>query len=97
MSSSLGSASDLRDLVGSVEESYGCHKIASRSTWQGFAEVRATCSKSADQVGRCGVFNIGGNKYRLITRILFQWGRLYVLHVLTHEQYDRGAWKADCC
>jgi mRNA interferase HigB len=72
------------------------YKIASRSTWQSVSEVRATCSNSVDQVGRCTVFNIGGNKYRLIARTLFQWGRIYILHVLTHEQYSRGAWKADC-
>ena len=39
------------------------------------------------------VFNIGGNKYRLITAIHFNRQKVYIRHVLTHEEYDRGAWK----
>ncbi len=73
------------------------HTIAERSTWQSFAEVRATWSNSVSQVGQCSVFNIGGNKYRLVVKMVFQWGRIYVLHVMTHREYDRDAWKADCC
>lgn len=73
------------------------YKIASRSAWRSFAEVRATCSNSVDQVDRCAVFNVGGNKYRLIVKIEYRWGRIYVLHILTHGEYDRGSWKSDCC
>ena len=48
---------------------------------------------SADKVGDFVVFNIGGNKYRLIAAIHFNRGRVYVRHVLTHHDYDRGVWK----
>jgi mRNA interferase HigB len=41
------------------------------------------------------VFNIGGNKYRLIAVIHFNRGRVYVRHVLTHEEYDGGSWRND--
>ncbi len=34
------------------------------------------------------VFNIGG-KYRLVVDIRYDLGRIYVRHVLTHEEYDR--------
>jgi mRNA interferase HigB len=47
----------------------------------------------ADMVDDLVVFNIGGNKYRLITAIHFNRQRVYIRHVLTHEEYDRGAWK----
>ena len=61
---------------------------------QRFTDVRAFYS-SADQVGKCTVFNIAGNKYRLITVIHFNTGRVYVRRILTHAEYDRGAWKDD--
>ena len=48
---------------------------------------------SADQVGDLVVFNIGGNKYRLITSIHFNRGKVYVRQVLTHPEYDKGEWK----
>ena len=47
---------------------------------------------SADQVGKFTVFNIAGNKYRMITVIHFNTGRVYVRRILTHAEYDRGAW-----
>lgn len=50
----------------------------------------------ADIVGECIVFNVGGNKYRLITRIDFFRQTLYLRSVLTHREYDKGIWKSDC-
>jgi mRNA interferase HigB len=35
------------------------------------------------------VFNIGGNKYRLVVDIRYDLGRIYVRDVLTHHDYDR--------
>jgi mRNA interferase HigB len=70
------------------------YKTAAKEKWQSFAEVRETYA-NADQVDRYTVFNIGGNKYRLITVIHYNRGRVYVRHVLTHKEYDRGQWKND--
>ena len=39
------------------------------------------------------VFNIGGNKYRLIAAIHFNTQLLYVRDILTHQEYDAGKWK----
>jgi HigB_toxin, RelE-like toxic component of a toxin-antitoxin system len=50
----------------------------------------------ADPVGECTVFNIEGNKYRLITKIRYNKQRVYIIHVLTHKEYDREKWKDDC-
>jgi len=47
----------------------------------------------ADQVGDLVVFNIGGNKYRLIASVHFNRQKVYVRRVLTHAEYDRGDWK----
>ena len=47
----------------------------------------------ADQVGKLTVFNIGGNKVRLITAIHYNRHKVYIRAVLTHEEYDKGRWK----
>jgi mRNA interferase HigB len=51
---------------------------------------------SADFVGKCTVFNIGGNKVRLITVIRYDKKKIYIKHVLTHAEYDLDKWKMDC-
>jgi mRNA interferase HigB len=48
---------------------------------------------SAHKVDDLIVFDIGGNKYRLIASVHFNRGKVYVRHVLTHSEYDRGKWK----
>ena len=48
---------------------------------------------SADPVNRWTVFNIKGNRYRLITEINYRFQRIYIRHVLTHAEYSRGKWK----
>lgn len=39
------------------------------------------------------VFNIGGNKYRLIAAIHFNRHKVYIRHILTHAEYDKDNWK----
>ena len=39
------------------------------------------------------VFNIGGNKYRLLAAIHYNRGKLFVLGILTHRDYDADRWK----
>jgi mRNA interferase HigB len=68
------------------------YKIMDQSTFGNFAQVRATFP-TADMVGELVVFNIGGNKYRLIASIHFNRRKVYVRHVLTHNEYDQGTWK----
>ncbi len=67
-------------------------KLIGRQELKNFAELRMLYP-SADQVGNLIVFNIGGNKYRLITSIHFNRQKVYVRHVLTHAEYDKGDWK----
>ncbi|MGH8606896.1 MAG: type II toxin-antitoxin system HigB family toxin [Gammaproteobacteria bacterium] len=47
----------------------------------------------ADYVPPFVVFDIGGNKYRLITEIFFGRQKLFIRDVLTHAEYDRGSWR----
>ncbi len=39
------------------------------------------------------LLNIGGNKYQLIAAVHFNTQKLFIRHVLTHAQYDKGGWK----
>jgi mRNA interferase HigB len=67
-------------------------RIMERSAFPNLDSLEATFP-TADKVGNFVVFNIGGNKYRLITAVHFNRGKVYVRHVLTHQEYDRGTWK----
>jgi mRNA interferase HigB len=67
-------------------------KIMQWSDFNSIEALRATFP-SADKVGDLIVFNIGGNKYRLIASVHFNRGKVYIRHVLTHRDYDRGTWK----
>lgn len=70
------------------------YKLTTSAEWQNFVEVREVFS-SADQVGNFTVFNIGGNKYRLIVYIDYACQKVFVSHVLTHAEYDKDDWKQD--
>lgn len=48
---------------------------------------------TADKVGKLTVFNVGGNKVRLVAAIHYNRKRIYIRAVLTHQEYDRGKWK----
>ena len=68
------------------------YKVVKRHNFSSFAELR-THFPSADQVGKLTVFNIGGNKVRLIAAIHYNRRKLYIRAVLTHAEYDQGKWK----
>ena len=57
-----------------------------------FAELRVVFG-SMEKVGDLHVFNIAGNQYRLITFLHFDRQLCYIKQVLTHTEYDKGAWK----
>ena len=48
---------------------------------------------SADYVRPYTVFNISGNKYRLIALVNYQMGTILVQQILTHSEYDREKWR----
>ena len=68
------------------------YRIVKHTDFSSFAELRQTFP-SADRVGNLTVFNIGGNKARLIAAIYYNTHGIYVRHILTHEEYDRGSWR----
>ena len=74
-------------------------QVAKLAQWRSLLEVRATYP-AADQVGRCLVFNVRGNKYRFIVGVTYateeRGGTLFVKAFLTHSEYTKGHWKGDC-
>jgi len=70
------------------------YRIAINADWEKPEDVRAVY-RDTSQVGKFTVFDIGGNKYRLIVHIHYDRGRIYVRHVLTHPEYDKGEWKKE--
>ena len=63
-----------------------------RRNFTSLADLRSVFS-SADQVGKLTVFNIGGNRARLVAAIHYNRPRVYIRAVLTHADYDAGTWK----
>jgi mRNA interferase HigB len=68
------------------------HKLMITSEFGSLAELRRTFP-SADIVDDLTIFNIGGNKYRLIASIHFNRHKVYVRLILTHAEYDQEIWK----
>ena len=63
--------------------------IASTAEWTGPADIKAQF-RAADFVGDNRViFNIGGNKYRLVVHVAYPFRRVLVKFVGTHAEYDR--------
>ncbi|MBI1731196.1 MAG: type II toxin-antitoxin system HigB family toxin [Gammaproteobacteria bacterium] len=67
-------------------------KAMETAKFRSFADLRRAFG-SVDRVGDLCVFDIGGNKYRLIAYIRFDWNRCYIKSVLTHSDYDSGKWR----
>ncbi|MGH8069614.1 MAG: type II toxin-antitoxin system HigB family toxin [Candidatus Entotheonellia bacterium] len=63
-----------------------------RRNFASFTDLRSVFP-AADQVGKLTVFNIGGNKARLVAAIHYNRRRVYIRAVLTHDEYDAGRWK----
>lgn len=68
------------------------YRVARRATWVSFAEVKQAFN-TADFVAPYIVFDIGGNKYRLIAEINFSRRVLFIRGIMTHKEYVKGAWK----
>ena len=78
------------DASGSLRAWYTTVK---KSSWQNHAELKRVYP-SADLVGRYTVFNIRGNRYRLISRVVYRSQTVFVVAIMTHEEYDIGKWKS---
>ena len=68
------------------------YRIIKHTKISNFAQLREIFP-SADKVDNLTAFNIAGNKIWLIAAIHYKTQCLYIRHVLTHKEYDKGKWK----
>ena len=71
--------------------------IATKADWKNIDDVRKIY-RDADPVQvKSGktvtVFNIGGNKYRLITAIHYDTQKVFVFDLMTHAEYSKDLWR----
>jgi mRNA interferase HigB len=62
------------------------------SSWKNTADLKRTF-RTADFVADKTIFDLGGNKFRLIAFVHYRRQIVFVKHVLTHAEYDKGDWK----
>ena len=71
----------------------GWRRVIEKNRFDTWAALKAAFN-TVDKVGDLVVFNVGGNKYRLIAHLRFEKQIVYIKAVLTHTEYDRGGWKS---
>ena len=67
-------------------------RIIENNEFKSFSDLKATFN-SIDKFGNLYIFDICGNKLRLIAIIHFNRQKLYIRHILTHKEYDKGKWR----
>lgn len=67
-------------------------KRTSLAEWRTFEDLKNDFPH-ADRYKQFVIFDIGGNKYRLIAAVHYNRQKVYVRHVLTHAEYSQGDWK----
>lgn len=70
----------------------GWRKIFEKTDFKDVNAVRGVLP-AADFADPYTIFNIKGNRYRLITIIHYRYKRVYVRDFMTHAEYDQ--WNAD--
>ena len=70
------------------------YRLVKRNNPRDFAAMKSLFP-AIDKVGEFHVFDIGGNKLRLIAFVRYRSQKLYIKHVLDHREYDRGKWKEE--
>jgi mRNA interferase HigB len=66
------------------------HATVDKAQWKGPADVKAMFGHRIDFVGDNRIiFDIGGNKYRLVVHVAYGFKRVLIKFVGTHGEYDR--------
>lgn len=70
----------------------GWYRVIKKNQFNNFAELKRSFN-TIDKVGDFYVFDIGGNKLRLIANIHFKRQKIYIRYILTHKEYDKNNWQ----
>jgi mRNA interferase HigB len=64
--------------------------VARKTRWRDPNEVKRQFGATVDFVGDNRlIFDLGGNKYRLVVHVSYEFGRVLVKFIGTHAEYDR--------
>ncbi len=73
------------------------YKLARKARWENFQDAKATFGQSDVAKGYAGktatIFDIGGNKYRVLAHIDYRRQTVKIEAILDHKEYDKNLWK----
>ncbi|MDD3761525.1 MAG: type II toxin-antitoxin system HigB family toxin [Acidithiobacillus sp.] len=81
---------EYRDAKGPIE---AWHSEALKAQWKSPHEIKAQFRSASILTDSLVVFNIAGNKYRLVVDVDYRRGALFIKFIGTHAQYDRENFK----
>src|SRR5580692_3132763 len=75
-------------------------KLTRKARWHSFQDARSLFGQTdvaRDTASKktATIFDIGGNKYRIVTLIDYTRQTVFVTHVMTHKEYEKNKWKSD--
>jgi len=70
-------------------------KTVHLADWKTSVDVKKTFN-SVNIYKNCTIFDIGGNKYRIIAKVEYQIHIVFIRFVITHSEYDEKKWQSDC-
>ena len=72
-------------------------KIARKAQWRNFQDAKATFGQTDVAEGDTGrtatIFDVGGNKYRMVCHVDYTRQTVKIEAVMDHKEYDKGLWK----
>ncbi len=71
------------------------YRVSKSAQWQNLEAVKETY-RDVEAVEEYTIFNIKGNRYRLIVGIDYSSETIYVKGLLTHADYSKDKWKDEC-
>lgn len=75
-------------------------KLTRKATWRTFHDAKALFGQTDvtrdTASGRTAtIFDVGGNKYRIVTLIDYSRQTVLITHVMDHKEYSKSNWKND--
>ena len=72
-------------------------KIARKAHWRNFQDAKATFGQTdvatGDNRRTVTIFDIGGNKYRIVAHVDYSRQTVKIEAIMDHKEYDKGLWK----
>ncbi len=75
-------------------------KLTRKAAWRNFQDAKALFGRTDVTTGTAShrtatIFDIGGNKFRIVTLIDYARQTVFITHVMDHKEYDKNNWKND--